>query len=380
MQITAAPARRAGDQAAQAVLQPLGASVAEARERDRLVDRAALLSMRRAEQFARNNAPAITAEAGLIVTRWRDCLRERAEMTAGSTSAESAAWDEACAASEQLGLGVALTGFFRRCSQHLPELMTGVLTVQALLFDDDTDAITADIYQQNPASCYTNHAAAQVIRGHLLRGRDDARQQPAVLEVGAGTGATTDYVLDALTDVPALYHFTDIGTWFARQALLRYAGRAGFSSAVLDLNDTSVVLPTPRFAPALSRPVVASSVGARDVGWDVIVASNVLHNAHHVTECLRRLRGACVPGGLLVMIETEVEHLPLLVSMRFMMSSNEFMDPEDPRRGAGRMFLTTDEWVGAFERAGWQPEDVLPGVGHELTEYGQHVYVARNPD
>lgn len=376
MQITAAPARRAGDQAAQAVLQPLGTSVAKARERDRLVDQAALLSMRRAEQFARDNAAAITTEAGLIVTRWRDCLRDRPDLIDGSAPGESAAWDEACAASEQLGLGIALTGFFRRCSQHLPELMTGALTVQALLFDDDTEAITADIYQQNPASCYTNHAAAQIVRGHLLgNGTDAAGKRPAVLEVGAGTGATTDYVLDALTDVPALYHFTDIGTWFARQALLRYAGRAEFSSAVLDLNDTSVALPTPRLAPASSR-LASSGVSA---GWNVIVASNVLHNAHHVTDCLRRLRNACAPGGLLVMIETEVEHLPLLVSMRFMMSSNEFVDPDDPRRGAGRMFLTTDEWLSAFSRAGWQPEDVLPGAHHELTEYGQHVYVAQNP-
>nr|WP_277605816.1 class I SAM-dependent methyltransferase [Glycomyces sp. L485] len=226
------------------------------------------------------------------------------------------------------------------------------------MFEDDD--VTDEIYRSNEASRYTNAAAAAAVRAHL-----EPRTATAVWEIGGGTGATTEPVLDAVRDLDLRYHFTDVGRWFLDQALDRWAGRAGLTTGLADIND-------PDLASNLALPPAG--------GYDVALAANVLHNAADPARTLTAVARAVAEDGLLVMIETAREHLPLLVSMRFLMSPpGPGARFTDHRAATGRIFLSLPEWKDALARSGWRLDLTAPGPdpSHPAARYDQHLLVAR---
>src|SRR3546814_7395571 len=96
------------------------------------------------------------------------------------------------------------------------------------------------------------------------------RGQPvSVLEVGAGTGATTAHLLDALPP-GSRYVFTDLGASLVARAEERFAGRdIGF--ARLDI----------------ARPPAGQEIAVG--AFDVVVAANVLHRSEEHTSELQSL-------------------------------------------------------------------------------------------
>lgn len=341
-------------------------------------DAAALLSMARAvgrlagpgavvaEQVAAG--PAVAARHRPVVRCWVRTLTRAGWLDPSGWSRPVPtdeevvrAWDTARAVVPVRGQGRALTDFFAGCAEHWADLLADRVQVQQLLFDDPL--VAEEIYQTNPASRWTNAVAAAAVAGHC-RGLGDQGRLPRVLEVGAGTGATTDVVLDALRDLDVDYHFTDVGEWFGVQALDRYAGRAGFTGGVLDLEELDPDAPP------------GDQV-------DVVLAGNVLHNATRPGRTLRALAALTRPGGLLVLVETGTEHLPLLVSMRLLMSPVEGRGgPQDERAAEDRIFLGLERWSELVATSGWGPPVAVPGhgTGHWLERYDQHTLVAVRED
>ncbi|MDR6174880.1 hypothetical protein QE364_001002 [Nocardioides zeae] len=280
------------------------------------------------------------------------------------TGAEvEAAWDRAESAAPRIGEGRALTGFFRACARHWRALLADEVQVQALLFEDES--VTDEIYATNEASRYTNAAAARAALDLTTAAATDGRR-PAVWEIGGGTGATTEPVLDAVREVDLTYHFTDVGPWFLDEALVRWGGRAGLSVGVADIND-------PGMAAALPRP---------PRGYDVVLAGNVLHNAVDPVATLTAVRALTAVDGTLLMIETVREHAPLLLSMRFLMSPAPGRPgPQDDRARTGRIFLDLPAWETALVTTGWRLEATIPMpdvvASNAVARYGQHLLVAR---
>ncbi|RBP64944.1 methyltransferase family protein [Brevibacterium sanguinis] len=363
-------ARRAGAEAADCgpKLDPLV---------DAARDRAALASMAWAVDRLGGDSPAaatmaadLSADARAIVGRWLDELRRSGHLSADirwvsappSRAEVDRAWAEALALAPDPGAGGALTRFFAACSRNLPALLTGEVRLQSLLFDQDD--IAAEIYRTNEASRYTNAAAAEVVRARC-RGVLRSGRTPQVLEVGGGVGGTTEAVLDTVRDLPLRYHFTDVGDWFVTRACTHWAGRAGLSAGILDINDAS----------ERQREALGDLAG----GIDVVLAANVMHNAVDVSSSLRILADLCRPEAALALIETGTEHLPLLISMRFLMT----LPPPGSgiggdRTRTGRTLLDTTDWSEVVAASGWDLLDVLPGPDddHPAARYDQHVWHA----
>ncbi|MDO5093210.1 MAG: class I SAM-dependent methyltransferase [Propionibacteriaceae bacterium] len=348
-------------------------------EVDQARDEAALLSMAWALAELFGNQPPNTAVDssmlapghGVIVRRWIEHLVAADWLEPGtgewrrnppSRAELDMAWQRALALAPNPGAGGSLTRFFAGCAEVLPQLLTGDVLVQSLLFDDDS--IPAEVYQANEASRYTNAVAAAAVRRHCCNVLAEGRT-PAILEIGGGVGGTTDVVLDELTDLPLRYHFTDVGDWFTYRAEERWAGRAGLTTGIFDINDTELQQ--------------RDGLGALSGELDVVLAANVMHNATDVPKCLGGIAGHCRPGAILVLIETGTEHLPLLISMRFLMKSPPSTEGIGGERFAeGRILLTSSQWSEALESNGWQLQEVLPGTNsnHPVARYDQHVWLA----
>ena len=118
-----------------------------------------------------------------------------------------------------------------------------------------------------------------------------------ILEVGAGTGATTAPVLEVLSPYSdcIAYVFSDLSPAFIRRARRQFgAGRPWFAAARFDFD--------------------GDPAGFEDLGrFDLILAANAVHVTADIAGMLERLSRRLVPGGLLVLNELmrPMDHLTL---------------------------------------------------------------------
>ncbi|PZG21037.1 hypothetical protein C1J01_07830 [Nonomuraea aridisoli] len=257
-----------------------------------------------------------------------------------------------------IGYPAETTRFLLAAMNRLPELLRDEVPVQALLFAGD-DMGTADgAYRENTVNRYLNAAVGETLRWAAGRAAGPLR----VLELGAGVGGTTVDALRALTGQDVEYLFTDVSRYFLTLGRERFGDRPGVRFALFDINAD----PADQDVPPGSQ--------------DVLLSANVLHNARHARDVVAGLGRLLAPGGLFVFVETCREMSAILTSMQFLMSprtGEPRLDPDDPRNGDDRVFLTREEWLDVLSGAGLHPMFTLPGDDHPLAATGLHLFVAR---
>ncbi|MBT0565847.1 methyltransferase [Williamsia sp. CHRR-6] len=258
----------------------------------------------------------------------------------------------------------AYPGYLRRALAQVPDLLTGELSPHTLMFGGPESAggldlsIAYAIYRDNPSSRMVNEAAGEWVAGHL----NSLQRRGRIVELGAGTGATTESVVLATQHISPAPHylFTDVSEEFLRHAHARFG----------DLVATAIV--------DIARPL-GPQVHATGGAVDVVVAANVAHNANDINAFCAEVRAVLADDGLLVLIETSVERPQLLASAEFLMSGNEasHRPPTDARRTSGAMLPAVSEWTSALLCAGFTTIERLPHDDHPLAETGQFGYAAR---
>jgi len=302
-----------------------------------------------------------------LVRRWLDLLVERGWLRRDGSSLiplrsvtsddVARAWDQAEAAwSEGLG-GPVFIDYLRRHVEHLPRLMSDDLHPALLLFPEGRIEPAAAIYRETLPARYLNGAVAEAAR----RIAADGRRALGVIEVGGGTGATTEVVapvLDRLVEagVAVDYLFTDISRFFLDPARARFGRYSWMRFGQIDVDRDPL------------------SQGARPGAADVVIAAGVLNNAADLAATLRGLAALLAEGGWLLIVEPTREHLEILISQAFMMTP-----PRDGRCRSGVAFLSPPEWRAALAEAGLDAIVSLPAEDHPLAPLGQRLFLARRP-
>lgn len=275
--------------------------------------------------------------------------RYRAEVPAPSRDDLS----EVCA---DLGYAREFATFLSGSADRLLDLAQDRLRVQELLFPNG-DMVTADtFYRDNLGSRYLNSAAREAVAEVVGRLRPD-RAAVRILELGAGVGGLTSEVVAGLVGEPVDYHFTDLSAFFLNAARKRFADVPGMRFGIVDMNAD---LP-------------------RQPRCDIVLASNVLHNAQHIGQTLRQLHDLLEPGGAVIFLEFCRAHCLMLTSVHFLMSPRAGgirAGETDVRAGTDRIFLTEDEWLGQLTASGLTPRPALPAADHPLAVLDQKVFVA----
>ncbi|MHC6227397.1 SDR family oxidoreductase [Pseudomonas sp. X10] len=240
-----------------------------------------------------------------------------------------------------------LGDYLQTCIGLHGELLRGERSALGLLFAGD-DRVVRAFYSENPVLRCLNRSVTQAALA-LAEGRRDLR----VLEVGAGTGATTAELLPALERHLSEYRFTDISRLFLEQAGERFAAWPALTTSVLDLN----------------QPIDHQ----QHQGYDLIVAVNVLHDVVNVPRSLRRLQGLLGEGGHLLLVEaTERDSALQLASIGFIENLSDF---EDARADDGKAMLDLPRWREAVQRAGFSW--VLNWPQQDDDSMRQHFMLAR---
>ncbi|MTE22443.1 SDR family NAD(P)-dependent oxidoreductase [Streptomyces sp. TRM43335] len=170
------------------------------------------------------------------------------------------------------------------CGQRLPDVLTGRCDPLELLFSESGRYLTEELY----TSSFQSEAAHRAMRSEVraLVGAWPADRPLRVLEVGAGTGATTRAVVPHLPRERTRYVFTDVSESFFPRARGRLAAHDFVEYRVLDLNRDP------------------QEQGCAEGSFDVVIASNVLHATEDVRSTLGRLSFLLADDGHLLVQET----------------------------------------------------------------------------
>jgi mycobactin polyketide synthetase MbtD len=246
--------------------------------------------------------------------------------------------------------------FLEDCNRHLADLVTDRVSVQELLFPNGSTTTADAFYRDNAISRYLNLGARTAVADAVRRLSVD-RSPVHILELGAGVGGMTDDIVAGLTGLPVDYHFTDVSTFFLTAAQKRFVQQPWMRFGIVDLNADL----------------------RRQPPCDIVVASNVVHNALDVRRTLVEIHDVLRPGGAVVFIEVCKAHCSFMTSVYFLMSppaGRPQVGLTDVRAGTDRIFLTQDEWHDELAASGFTPVQTLPTADHPLSLLDQYIFAA----
>jgi pyochelin synthetase len=257
------------------------------------------------------------------------------------------------------GIHPALADYLSSCARQQVELLRGDVSPLELLIPGGDWKVTGALYADNPVSRLQNRIVATAVRAFVER---SAAPGPAagpapeplnIIEIGAGTGATTAHVLAGLPAGRARYRFTDISTMFIKRARQAFSHYPFVDYSVFDIDRE----PGPQGVPPGSA--------------EIIVAANVLHDARDISRTLRHLRSVLAPGGVMVVIEGTA-------NSRLQMISVAFIEGFSRHQGQREMpLLSAAQWQEKLAAEGFTRFAAIPGDDSVTKAMAQQVLVCQ---
>ncbi|MHA6884475.1 amino acid adenylation domain-containing protein [Ralstonia pseudosolanacearum] len=242
----------------------------------------------------------------------------------------------------------------------LPEILTGRMAATDVMFPDASMAMVEGIYQHNPVSDFFNDvmldAMVECVRGRL----EQAPQTPIrILEIGAGTGGTSARAFEKLRPYQrhiGAYCYTDVSQAFLMHARQVYGPGAPY----LDYQLFDV-----------DKPLAEQ--GIRIGGYDVVIATNVLHATPDLRRAVKNAKAALKPNGL-VMIN-EIGRNGLFTHLTFGLLKGWWLFGDADLRQPGGPALAPKQWKQVLEREGYRHVHFPALADHDL---GQQIVIAES--
>lgn len=184
------------------------------------------------------------------------------------------------------------------------------------------------------------------------------RRAIRVMEIGAGTGSLTHAILEALPADRSEYLFTDIGPAFVAAAKKRFAKHGGMNYQTFDVERDPQEQNIPQH------------------GYDVIVATNVLHATADLGETLGNLRSCLAPGGMLLFLEV-VRRRPIWDNVFGLLKGWWMFTDEELR--AESPLLDRAAWESLLSQSGFRDVQSFT-CSSDDRETEQAVFVSFGPD
>ena len=246
------------------------------------------------------------------------------------------------------------------CLQQLPHILIGQIQPTDLLFPDGSMAKVEGIYKQNTLSDFFNDQLAAVVTDEVRRRIEADPQRPVrILEIGAGTGGSTARLLPALQPLAGQigeYCYTDISRAFLQHGERCFAAdHPYFTTRILDI----------------SQAVDDSNPAA--VGYDIVIATNVLHATANMRRTLAHAKAMLRGGGLLAL--NELNRKTTAATVTFGLLDGWWLYEDEPLRIPGSPLLADDSWTELLCSEGFK--QVSLRINHGVT-LGQQIITAHS--
>jgi acyl transferase domain-containing protein/thioesterase domain-containing protein/ubiquinone/menaquinone biosynthesis C-methylase UbiE/acyl carrier protein len=222
------------------------------------------------------------------------------------------------------------------CGEKLAAILTGKANPRELIFTGPAFATLQNLYKNSPESRYFDTLVQTSLR-QLVKSLPPTTNL-RILEIGAGTGATTTYLLPELPPQRTHYVFTDISHSFLSQARQKFSEYPYIEYRLLDIEQNP------------------NKQGYENQSFNVVIAAQVLHATKNLGKTLEHVCSLLAPEGFLLLWEaTQKDALYFDVAFPLMQP----FDDDDELRSQ-HSFLTTEQWYEALRRYGFVDVEYFP--------------------
>ena len=226
-----------------------------------------------------------------------------------------------------------------RCGRRLAQALRGEVDVLDLIYQGDGFEAVTRLYTASVTARIYNHLLAEAI-GQAFRGWPRQRRL-RVLEIGGGTGGSTQAVLKGLAGAACNYLFTDVSPAFVQSAAERFRDREDFSARSLDIE---------------KAPGDQALAGRQ---FDLVVAANVVHATADLAATLRHIRQLTAPGGVVVLLEVTVPQRWIDITFGLTTGWWKFTDA---RLRNDYPLISADRWLRLLESQGFTDAVAVPSL------------------
>ena len=243
-----------------------------------------------------------------------------------------------------------------RSGDRLVSVLTGATSPLDTLFPDGSSRLAEDLYQNWAGSRYYALIVRAAVEA-VLNGLKNSGRSIRILELGAGTGATTSHILPILPQAQSVYYFTDISDLFLGRAAEKFSTYPFVQYKMLDIEKS----PTDQDIPPHS--------------FDLVIATNVLHAVPSLHQAVRNTIELLSPGGILVLNEVTTHLSWYDITTGLIEGWQNF---NDDLRSTSPL-LSAAEWQNVLLGCGFSKVAFWPENGAPANILGQHVILGSSP-
>jgi len=184
------------------------------------------------------------------------------------------------------------------------------------------------------------------------------RKKIRLLEIGAGFGSATAYILPTLPAEQVEYVYTDISAYFLQEAQEKFAQYPFVKYKRLDIEENP------------------HAQGYELHDFDIVIAVSVLHATKNIKETLMHIRTLLKPHGLLLLLE-ETHFYPLFdLAMGLQQGFDRF---EDTELRQSHPLLSRNIWHEVLRQQGFVSSTIFNKSGTLTDFFGFDVILAQGP-
>jgi thioester reductase-like protein len=170
-----------------------------------------------------------------------------------------------------------------RCGRNLAGVLRGEINPLSLIFPDGSLSTIEHLYQDSPTMYCLNMVGREALCKILEQVPSDRTVR--ILEIGAGTGGLTSFVLPWLRAGRTEYVFTDLSTHFFPSAQEKFRHYPCLQYQKLDIAQDP------------------AAQGFPDHSFDIVLASEVLHATSDLRQTVGNIRQVLASEGVLLFLE-----------------------------------------------------------------------------
>ncbi|MEW6381363.1 MAG: beta-ketoacyl synthase N-terminal-like domain-containing protein, partial [bacterium] len=243
------------------------------------------------------------------------------------------------------------------CLASYPEVLTGRKDHMEVMFPQGSMSLVEGIYRGNRVADYYNTLMAQLVKIYIQqRLQHDPQAEIHIVELGAGTGGTSAFVLKLIDEYgqKLRYFYTDISLGFTQYGKRIFGEDYPFVEfKVLNIEEDP------------------QRQGFKPNSADIVLASNVIHTTKRIDHTLRQIKKLLKANGLFMV--NEVTQVQSFATLTFGLTSGWWLFEDEDNRLKGSPLLDLAGWKAVLEASGFRQIRALgfPGMPEESS--GQNV-------
>ncbi|PHM67147.1 SDR family NAD(P)-dependent oxidoreductase [Xenorhabdus sp. KJ12.1] len=237
------------------------------------------------------------------------------------------------------------------CLDHLPSILQGKIDPLSILFPEGSFELVEPVYRDNPIADYYNGIVAQIVSNFQQMHKN---RPIRIIEIGAGTGSTTQFVLPKLTKDNVSYTFTDLSFSFLNKARQRFVDYPYIDYQIYNIEKS----------PKFEKP------------FDIVIATNVIHATANLPQTLSNVRQLLGKEGIFIL--NEITSCQDYATLTFGLTDGWWLS-KDTYRIPNSPLLSSDSWRQLMLQSGFsevgshgsEEQQVIVGFSHQVVKNKQ---------